>query len=330
METKEAPPPRIQHNSRLAAEFMAKYQVACRYPKVVEQLPALAVDHSKLQRFGYNPSIIELNGNLHMAYRYHDGNTLHSDLAIATLNFQGRVLGNLKVELGAGGEDPKLFKFNGLPYMSWVESTFPKIPYQSVVRFGLLDGNKPKILTPALPNNDFSTIQKNWVFFGAGTELYCIYRCAPKHEIYRVDKIHGIEQCKDYLVSDLPGPAWAYGQVRGGTAPVPFEGHLLRFFHSGLDNEFGQYYRRYFMGAYLMKKDPPFEVIATSQKPILYGSELDNTKGKKDCPHYKRQVVFPGGAVEVSSTVSDGWLVSVGVNDSACEIIRVTPNDLHL
>ncbi len=127
------------------------------------------------------------------------------------------------------------------------------------------------------------------------------------------------------------GPRWPYGQVRGGTQPLEYEGNLLRFFHSRLDNEIRSGEAPlHCVGAYLMKPEPPFEVVAVSKKPILYGSrKLDNSLTKEQrsqCIHRKQNVVFPGGAVK-----SDGkFLLAVGVNDSACAIVKVEPKDLQL
>jgi predicted GH43/DUF377 family glycosyl hydrolase len=75
-----------------------------------------------------------------------------------------------------------------------------------------------------------------------------------------------------------------------------------------------------------MRAQPPFEVLATSSRPICYGSETDAIKVRERPTHWKPNVVFPGGAVAVDG----GWLVSVGVNDSACEILKITAKDLHL
>ena len=72
----------------------------------------------------------------------------------------------------------------------------------------------------------------------------------------------------------------------------------------------------------------PDDVVRVSRKPILYGSEIDDLKveQRKACVHWKANVVFPGGAV-----ARDGyWLLSVGVNDSACVIAKVKPETLNL
>ena len=321
--TKDPPAPRLKHNSALAAAFITQHKVTGRYPRVTEQVECLRLEFGKLFPYGYNPSIFEYEGKLLMAYRWHNGKTLHSDLALAELDMTGKVHHNAKIDLGEGGEDPKLFLHGGEPHISWVETTFPEIPFRSVVTFGRLsDGKILHPQMPALPGNDFSTMQKNWVFFEHDFGLYCIYRCSPTHQTYW---IHGNATSGPF---NTDAPRWPYGQIRGGTSPLLFEGNLLRFFHSGLDNEFGQFSRRYFMGAYVMRPEPPFEILAVSTRPIVYGAEIDGLKkaDREACPQYKRQVVFPGGAVQ-----ADGyWLVSVGVNDSACEILKIRPADLRL
>lgn len=315
--------PRIRHNSGLCALWIAENQVTCRYSRVIDQVPCLPLEHSKLFPFAYNPSLLNVNGEYVMAYRYHDGNTLHSDLAVARLHLDGSVKSNQRINLGAGGEDAKLFWAKDEVGISWVESSYPQKPWTSIVRMGVLVGNEiKKDLTLALPGNDGKTVQKNWVFFEHAGTLHVIYRTSPDQIIYAIGQD---------IVHKMPGPKWAYGEPRGGTPPIRFGDHYLRFFHSGLDNEFGPYPRRYFLGAYLMECQPPFKVVAVSSKPIVYGSEIDRLKKAQweVCPQYKRQVVFPGGAVS-SHVSNDGYVVAVGVNDSSCELLLIKDDDLHL
>ena len=319
--------PRITHNSDLCTQFIAAHKVSARYPRVTEQVATVPLEKAKLVRFGYNPSILADGEGLLMAYRYHDGDTLATKLALAELDFDGKVLSNRTLEVPTNGEalsmeDPKLFRWTDEVWIEWVQSTWPNFPVSSVVKYGRLDGNK--IVNIHQPTINFpKAIEKNWVPMPAGEGLMrFIYECEPEHTILEV--IDG-NICHAH---HTPGLSWAYGQIRGGTCPIQFEGKLLRFFHSGLDNEFGPQRRRYFLGALLMEPEPPFAVVATSKRPIVYGSELDNLTGaeRAKCPQYKRQVVFPGGAVE-----RDGeFWVSVGVNDSACAILRIKPEQLNL
>lgn len=317
--------PRITHNADLCTQFIAAHNVSARYPRVIEQVDYLPIEKGKLVRFGYNPSIISDGDGLLMAYRYHDGDTLATRLALAELDLGGKVLSNRTLEVNGEAisvEDPKLFRFEGQVWIEWVQSTWPNRPVTSVVKYGRLEGNKVvSVHQPAV--NSPKAIEKNWVPMPAGEGLMrFIYECSPNQNIIEVISGNPVNQLR------CPGPVWSYGQIRGGTVPLPYNGKLIRFFHSGLDNEFGPQPRRYFCGAYLMEAQPPFRPVAVSRKPIVYGSELDLLTGdeRRKCIQYKRQVVFPGGAVFHEGE----FLVSVGINDSACAILRIKPDQLNL
>jgi predicted GH43/DUF377 family glycosyl hydrolase len=166
------------------------------------------------------------------------------------------------------------------------------------------------------------TMQKNYVFFQDDDELYCIYRRYPIHQVFKIIGDHAEP------AGSCPGLRWYFGEPRGGSPPLPYEGKLISFFHSSLDNEVQGPRRRYYMGAIVMQPDPPFRPVAISIEPILFGSEVDDIPPKDWplCKHRKPQVVFPGGAI----AREDHWLVSVGVNDYECLLVKVTPKDLHL
>ena len=317
--------PRIRHNADLTQALIARLKVTARYPRVTEQVPALPLDVAKLVKWAYNPSIIEHDGCLLMAYRYHDGDTLATKLALAQVSFEGEVISNRTLEMGNGNisvEDPKLFLMDGDIWICWVQSTWPNVPVASVVKYGRLDGNKVVNVhqpTPPQPK----AIEKNWcpVVTERG-ELYFIYEAEPKQIVFRVDN--------DTITETLtaPAPAWCYGVIRGGTPPVPYKGKLLRFFHSGLDNEFDGWRRRYFVGACLMDPVAPFAPVAVSSRPIVFGSEVDGLlrEDRSKCRQYKGRVVFPGGAVERHGE----FILAVGINDSACALLRISPESLNL
>jgi hypothetical protein len=165
---KEAAPPRIRHNSELAAWFILEHKVTGRYPRVIDQHPALALEHKKLFAYGYNGSIAEFEGKFFLAYRWHDGKTLHSSLALAEIDKTGVVHHNRKIDLGQGGEDPKLFVHNGQLHISWIESKFPEMPMKSFVQYAHFEGELLKGITrPEISGNDGSKVEKNWVFFEA-------------------------------------------------------------------------------------------------------------------------------------------------------------------
>jgi len=78
---------------------------------------------------------------------------------------------------------------------------------------------------------------------------------------------------------------------------------------------------RYYAGWCLMENEWPFKVVKVSEKPLLIGAEqcCGGDVVAQQCPHYKGNVVFPAGIMRGK----DGWLVSVGVNDAECAIVRV-------
>jgi len=305
------------HNTKLCSDFMVKSGIHARYPRVSEQLECLPLDLSKLKPFGYNPCVLDLDNGVSMFYRFHDKEK-STKVSQAWLTKSCVITDDAPMHLeGKSTEDPKAFKTdNGNVIPTWVESNFPDMPMKSVVK--LLHENK--VIQPNLPGNDWSGMQKNWVPFWHLDRIYFIYQCHPTHRVYQ------LEEGRANDVHETPAPRWPYGEIRGGTPPIEYEGLWLRFFHSRLWNEIGPVKFRYFIGAYLMSKFPPFEIERVSKKPILYGSEVGLNKGDMKVFHAKPNVVFPGGCIKRD----DHFVLSVGVNDSACALVKVFPKDFHL
>jgi predicted GH43/DUF377 family glycosyl hydrolase len=314
--------PRIAHNRKLTAAHIAAAGSPPRWPKVTEQVECLPLDTGKLFAHAYNPAIVDLEGRIFMAYRYHEG-TLASKLATARISETGAVEGNAKLEAnGHSLEDPKFFKLgNGELWMSWVEAYWP-VKAVSSVRYGGFKGmTLNEAARPVYGQNDGDHTEKSWVFFEHKNDLFFIYQCSPKQIVVRWSGKLEAEHITE-------GPRWPWGQIRGGTPPIPYEGKLLRFFHSSLNNELELPRQAYYVGACLMNPDPPFATVAVSRKPILIGSSADNLtpEARKNCIHWKAKVCYPGGAVERK----DHFLLSLGVNDSSCAIAKIKPEELHL
>lgn len=312
-------PPRLRHNRELSAAYMKANKVYSRYPKVTEQVETVPLDMTKLFPFGYNPSIIEFGGKMLMAYRYHQG-TAATKIAL----WDGTTNEPIKVPDAPSAEDPKLFVWCDELFMSVVVSRWPDMA-RSVVRYGrLYHGELLDVVQPAHGKNDWSEMEKNWVCFenpggydNHGGQLHILYRSGVTQHVYIPS-----------MIETLKAAYWPYGLIKGGSQPMLYEGKWLRFFHSTLNNELNpQQRRRYYVGALMLEPTPPFDCIRTSRKPIIYGSEVDNlTKDqRKACSHWKPQVVFPGTAIQ-----RDGcWWLSLGVNDSACVIAVIKPEQLN-
>jgi predicted GH43/DUF377 family glycosyl hydrolase len=104
------------------------------------------------------------------------------------------------------------------------------------------------------------------------------------------------------------------------------DGRAFRFFHSRLDNDSNPIYWRYYVGACTV--DSEGNITSVSRKPILIGSEHDEmaTTEIASCSHHKVRVVFPLGVIEKDG----GWILSVGLNDSACGLVTITEENLNL
>lgn len=327
--TPQPPPesPITKRNRELCFEVMKRHSVFSRYPRVSEQVECLGLETGKLFPGGYNPTI---NSKGWLVYRFHSGSAA-TQLAVAQLGDNGAVLSNRPISIeGQSAEDARLFAFHDADCLTWVESNYKTwrdskqtIPLRCVVKYAMFNGSAVgTAYQPKLPGNDWSSLQKNYVLYSIGTRVFCIYQCHPTHRVYE------IVSCGEFVDAfETDGPRWSYGEIRGGTAPLPYEGKLLRFFHSKLNNEWlgGNYNHRYFVGAYTMSTEAPFKVERVSRKPIIYASELGTVK-KSECSHFKPNVVFPAGAIETKG----GFLLACGVNDCEPVLAKITPEQLNL
>lgn len=322
--------PRIVHNEKLSTDFFTARNLTAIVPELEQQAAIAYIDRSSLFRFGYNPSIAPWGDKLAMVYRYHL-KTRASLLAVAILTKDYRVESNLEVniigdESGQSAEDAKLFTYNGDLYCSFVRSEWPNKP-QCSMRVGRLRLSENQwalsdITRPVVPN--MKGMEKNWVFFSVAGERFFIYHNQPNQTVYRFDG-----QCAGERF-ESPTASWPWGAIHGGTPPIAFQGKLLRFFHTRMDNELSPspFAHRYYVGACLMEPQPPFAILAVSKEPILRGCETDTLTGteRASCFHNKPKVVFPGTCILDGDTI----LLSVGVNDNACAIARLGVSDLKL
>lgn len=75
------------------------------------------------------------------------------------------------------------------------------------------------------------------------------------------------------------------------------------------------------MGAYLFDKDPPFNLLAITDRAIVAGEQIPTGIPRLSNKIY---VVFPGGAIRHK----DGWRVSFGYNDYQCRYVDVSDDYL--
>ena len=319
--------PSLKYNAALLRSFLAKCKVYSRYPRVSEQAQCLPLDIAKLPAHAYNPSIIRHHDKLWMTYRYHSGDRT-TKIGIAEISPTGDVVSTQDLALGETScEDARLFSLHGEPWMSWVEAKWDEgfVNPLCVVKYTRLDKGQDwkttRIYQPKVDRNDWSWMHKNWCFFESDENLYCINRSWPQQTIFQIQGETVIQE------HNPPGICWPYGEIRGDNI-IPYEGKFLRVFHSATDKGIGRIEHRYYIGACLLESKPPFNVLAVSKKPILYGSEIDMFKSaeRKACFHWKANVVFSCGLM----LDEDHFIISVGINDAACAMVRISKDKLNL
>lgn len=313
------------HNEGKAKDWLIANGGEAMFPVVSKQVKAMRVNPAALHPYGYNGSIIRHGGKVLMAYRYHPNNNLSTRLGMAEFDEKWNVVKNTTIEVPSQSqsvEDPRLFTYQGQLWMSWVDADFPSPAPTCVVKIGRLTQvgstwNIEDVLQPQCEKNNGTAVEKNWIFWEHDKSLVFLYGIK--------DGCQWIASIPSYA---SPRARWPFGEIRGGTTPLPYKGKLLRFFHSSLDFEMPPSQRRYFMGAAIMEPEPPFATIAVSKEPIVYGSELDDLSETEriGCLPHKKKVVFPAGAI----IHEDGWVVSAGVNDCEIVLMNLKEKDLKL
>ncbi len=320
-------PPRLKHNTETLKNFRESKGIRDFIPNLRKQAEFLPLNPKSLPAYAYNPSICVVGDKYWIAYRFHGVGSVATQLGIAEIEPHGNAVRSARLAIPAHSvEDPRFFRHKGNLWLSWVESDYSgQIRPHSVVKFGRLtdDWKIDSVIQPNYGKNDWTDMEKNWVPFSTGWGWqYMIYQTEPTQVVLAIDELSGkIEELKSENKIK-----WAYGPIKGGVMTDGIVGgKLLRFFHSTLDNEDG-WKRRYYVGALLMEPEPPFNVVSISREPLLIGSNEDDfsESERTAIPHFKGKVVFPGGAV----SVKDGWLLSVGINDCACGLVKIT--DLKL
>lgn len=157
--------------------------------------------------------------------------------------------------------------------------------------------------------------ERNWSWFEFDGHPACVYTTAP----HCVGLWSSDFKTLQTYVTD--GRSWRYGAPRGGSPPVLVDGLYWCFFHSSTplpDKPLHRKHRRYHMGAYAFRSEPPFSVAWFTPEPLLSGHADDGTRdGLPEC-------VFPGGA----NYVADTWRVVLGINDLAAGWVDIPHGDL--
>lgn len=213
-------------------------------------------------------------------------------------------------------EDPRVLVHEDKIYVScatYIHEAFHLVHQKMLVfdkDFNHIDNIHFKYGFNGLNLRENTGIEKNWTFFVYENKLMCIYKLSP-HTVLEFDWNGNL--LTEYITYNSFKLDWKYGIPRGGTNPIYKDGYYFSFFHSHI--YWGNGKRRYFMGHYKFNSIPPFNIIETSNKPILTGNEKD----ERIYPEENPLVVFPCGAI----MDGDKCLISIGVNDEKTAILTI-------
>lgn len=275
----------------------------------------------------YNPSIIRHQGRLLLSYRHHDREDWRTNLGIAELSgsFSVGLVKPIKPpdELKDNSfEDGRFFIHRNALWISFTVSQWPATEFRSIVAISTLtetpthwEMSKPTI--PHYGRNDFTAIEKNFIFISRGATLWCIYRVIGNDQI--VLQLDGARVEEVFKAKALP---WPKAEIHGGAICEGPNGNLYHFFNSHTSHKDRQL-DRYFVGCAELSGLAPFDMLRISSTPILTGVEGACLDGN---PRYKNNVVFVCGAIYENGQ----FLISHGFNDAQCRIARFSEAQLKL
>jgi len=272
------------------------------------------------RNFEFNSSIFKINDKKYLMTRnsqfVSQKMTLNS-LKLYEYDTLKQINLNLKEEVDFEQfEDPRVLVHDDKIYVScatYVHDAFHLVHQKMLVfdkDFNHIDNIHFKYGFNGINLKENTGIEKNWTFFVYKDKLMCIYKLSP-HTVLEFDWNGNL--LTEYITHNSFQVNWKYGIPRGGTNPIYKDEYYISFFHSHI--YWGNGKRRYFMGHYKFNSVPPFDIIETSNKPILKGNEKDERMYPEENP----LVVFPCGAI----LDEDKCLVSLGVNDEKTAIITI-------
>ena len=321
--------PEMWHGTGWRKQFLAHIRYGdftARQPEIVEAItralqlrdrPEMVITGAR----GYNLSSLEWNGVRVGTYRFHpDSKFWRTQLAMWDGKRAVNVIPPPEFHTSSV-EDGRLFVHRDKLHISFTVSRAPRETFHSTVHYGELvpEASGWRIIhhyQPKFGKNDWSSMEKNWSFFSHGGRLFAAYQRSPQQIIIEIEGDRVIRQFQSKT------PEWAWGQMRGGTSPIAHNGLWLQFFHTLRRNRKSLWWWQYYTGALLMESTPPFTIVSVSKFPVLIGDE----RYLPDWKSWKPRVVIPYGAIKTS----DGFSVSVGINDSYTANVNLKELDLNL
>jgi predicted GH43/DUF377 family glycosyl hydrolase len=278
----------------------------------------------------YNPSMIKIKGGYLVAFRNDTGlkGQRKCSLAIARLDTEFKQVGKTVIFRSKRNisEDPRCVVVDGKLYLlySHVHTWGHYETYMAMASLDLptlrLSGRHDLQYHP-------QRIEKNWVPFVAGSDIYFLYSLNP----YKILKASGDSGAIEELDIQAQSKALAWeskwGKISGGTPALLVNDEYLSFFHSSF---WSHGIRWYVMGAYTFSKSYPFQLKRISQYPILF-QKMYSTPMHPNVwfrPRKEFRVVFPGGFVIAEEHQKEVIHLAFGENDSGLCVLTLDKNQL--
>jgi predicted GH43/DUF377 family glycosyl hydrolase len=267
----------------------------------------------------FNGSILHINGRILFCCRADQRPWFETiRLLVCELDFNFQLKKDTARFLDVGSdrgmfhvEDPRLFLCDGKinlvygdgykVYHAVLRDDLSVEYWNNITNFGII----------GLKEHDIR--EKNWAPFDYNGQFAVVYSDSPRVIYFPYT---------GKIVISGQDVEWDYGQVRGGTPAIKWNGQYVTFFHSAL-NDNGKYWvdgRTYFVGAYTFEPKPPFKVTAITKIPLMKG-EL----GPPNPIAVVIKALFPAGV----APTHDSFYVSLGMNDSSTGVLRISKSLLE-
>jgi predicted GH43/DUF377 family glycosyl hydrolase len=334
--------------ARPQPELQAEGQAAQRNEEPLEhyetRLKVIQIPRKDLlpNNFAYNPSILEVDNTIFMAYRYQGLGMSFKNTAIGLceLDSKWRVKpgSNRKVELirrqvnATTFDDPRLFSYFGKPYLTYVNGML-MVNGKWASSIYLADLNEtlhnktylsqlPRIgdnLNAASVNAGKVACEKNWTPFELGGKMYFVYTINPL-VVVEYDVVRDL--ARQVSSTSFDQSFWKHGEfLAGGTPLLERDGELCGFFHSFTnDDPANPTQRTYHVGFWAMNTKPPFKVTRMSSVPFMTAKKDPKRDIRNANAPWLPNCIFPCGLVEKFDKIyiSQGW------QDCSCEIIETS------
>jgi predicted GH43/DUF377 family glycosyl hydrolase len=306
-------------------------------------LPGYAgrLDASKLQRGmrHYNPSICRVPGELFgrrgnvtmmlCAYRVQNSEGI-SSVGIAQLGNKLQVVFDTALVVPDVGpkthvEDPRLIVVDGRLLLFVVQVDYGSSYHfrQRCFVLATRDGEANAIaigeeLPLAFGRNGKGVTEKNWMPFQIhGGGLGLVHSLAPEFKV--------IEAGSGTWHTSSGVKRWRWGSISGRTTAVRYGDDTMLAFVGG-HMPHAKRRRLYWMGAIVFSARAPFTLLGISREPLVWASEFSPALLNPYDNNWNPLCIFPAGLVRENN---DQVLLSVGVNDSFCEFLRIDLADLE-